>query len=87
MGVWVMDYELFVGMMLNVDEVFSRQSWVVADGYRLATTRGEVDSDWYESVAESKEEAKEIAWRANADRDEHRVLEKIMRMHPGAEID
>lgn len=80
LGVRVLDYETYVGMMLNVGRARARQAWSYADGYRLATTKGNIDVSWYDAIAESTEEAEELAFQDNAARQDTRDLENAKRM-------
>ncbi len=71
-----MTFELYVGLMLNIDRVRIQRAAAVAQGNRMAEDTGPLPYEWAEAVSIDEAEAQEILYRVNRARAEARVAAK-----------
>lgn len=79
-GVWpsciVFDYEAFVGFTLNGNRMQLRKAYYGALAIQAANGTKELDLEWFLAVEDTEDDAGELAFSVNADRQTAEVRAK-----------
>jgi hypothetical protein len=67
-------YEQWVGLWLNLPRQSARQTWSAYEALRMALTNDPISPEAVEAVADSPEEAEELAYAINSERFIHKTL-------------
>jgi len=71
------DYGIWFGLLLNCERQLNRQSWAINNGISLALGKARVPPAIFEAVAGDRQEAENMAGRANLER----LMENAMKKH------
>lgn len=72
-----MDYPTFVGLWLNVDRQQTRQAAAVFQGIALAFGKKSLPSSFYDAIAAHPEEAEELEFAGNVERERAAALSEF----------
>lgn len=70
------DYEVYVGLAMNLPRLQMRQTFATAQGVSFALSEDQLPWTLWDGVAETEELAQEASWESNADR----IFQKARRM-------
>lgn len=63
-----LNYEVFVGLFLNVKRNLNRLAYTYALGASIATSDDVIDAGFFDAVCETEEEAADLRFETNAAR-------------------
>lgn len=78
---WVLDYATYVGLLQNKHRIRRQRSVSVLEGM-AACSNDPLDDGWGDALADSKQEAQEITYEANAARARARSLARMRSSNP-----
>lgn len=73
------NYETFVGLWLNLDRCQLRQAASVYQGIVLALGRGSLPRSFWDALANTPEEAEDLEFRGNVERERAKAWEDVQR--------